>query len=324
MSYYDIDCNGVTPVIGTLLVVMVVFSIVGSILIWGIPHFERNKIKSLLEGVYSQLEILEETLHELIYSDEKDVRESKLFIETGNLYFKTSTDRMIFLYSYNSGYDFEIQGLNTIGKNFTLTMLQGICTHLNITWTSENGVTFSQTKPVMGNPSTVEVDREIKGTVSIFLYNDTILFGRVEVFDFNSILYELHSAFGTYKFFLNNGAIIVHYPINSSYLNSKPIVYKNKKIFSFHLIQLNSSKFLSGGGSLKYHFSINVISHIIIENNKISFLKIRIYGENKYAWHNYFTRVLGFDDNLNYPITSNNISFVLAESFLNIRNSFIS
>jgi len=130
--------DAITPVIGVFLVIMVVMSVTGGVLYWGVPYIEQNKAHTQIESVYSQLNVYDSALQDLIHEGPSASRESKVSIESGTITVDRDSDRIVCMYSLKPGYIFTVSDIDNMDNDFTLHMIQGTATSVKVFWLGLN------------------------------------------------------------------------------------------------------------------------------------------------------------------------------------------
>jgi len=130
--------DAITPVIGAFLVIAVVMSVTGGVLYWGVPYIEQNRASTQVESVYSQLNVFDTALQDLIHEGPGASRESKISVGSGSLDVEKDSDRFICMYSLDSHHNFTVSDLDDQDKSFTLYMTKGNATKVKAYWMGLN------------------------------------------------------------------------------------------------------------------------------------------------------------------------------------------
>jgi hypothetical protein len=130
--------NAVTPVVGVFLVIVVVMSVTGGVLFWGLPYVEQNRTHTQIESVYNQLNVFDSALQDLIHEGPGASRENKISIESGTITIEEDSGRLICMYSLKSGYNFTVSDIDDKDKDFTLHMISGTATKAEVFWLGLN------------------------------------------------------------------------------------------------------------------------------------------------------------------------------------------
>ena len=126
--------NAITPVVGVFLVIVVVMSVTGGVLYWGVPYIEQNRAHTQIESVYSQLNVYDSALQDLIHEGPGASRENKVSIESGAITVYEDSDRIVCMYSLKPGYNFTVSDIDNKDRDFTLHMIKGTATKVKVFW----------------------------------------------------------------------------------------------------------------------------------------------------------------------------------------------
>jgi len=114
--------DALTPVISAVLAALIVTSIVGSVLSWGVPYVENLRSKSLQENIGMQFKTVADDLDDLVHAYPGERKISNLAIEEGYLSVDGVRDRTVVLYSYDEEYEFVITSIED--GTVTVKMIQ--------------------------------------------------------------------------------------------------------------------------------------------------------------------------------------------------------
>lgn len=131
------------------------------------------------------------------------------------------------------------------------------------------------------------------GTVVIELYDNSVIFGRIWVFDTDAIVYDINSNTGNYKVINEFDGTIFDYPSANAYVKSGPRIENTSNVFSIFVTQLKMSSYsgVSGDGNYKIRSTLGVSSQR--ERIKIYSLSIYMFGTYNQSWERYFTQNFG-------------------------------
>ena len=152
----------------------------------------------------------------------------------------------------------------------------------------------------------------LKGTIRIDLYNDTVLIGRVYLFDLGEIRYDLTSSFGSYQSVLENFGVLSNKPPSQTQVKKEPIFAFNtticitiksitkQNILMLRVLQLrNNSASASFGGSGSVHFDVDLQQNYVRELlSPIYNVKIQVWGPHEDVWLQYYKQNQGFSSTL--------------------------
>ncbi len=119
----------VSQVLSTILVLSIVLSCVAGIMAWGVPYIEENKMKSQRETIFSNFEVFDNTIANLLVDGpnsadtgviSSNVDEGAININSFDYFVEGSTDRLVLWYSYHNGTNFTVEGLDDADDTFSV------------------------------------------------------------------------------------------------------------------------------------------------------------------------------------------------------------
>ncbi|MCD6108557.1 MAG: hypothetical protein J7J89_03690, partial [Thermoplasmata archaeon] len=164
---------------------------------------------------------------------------------------------------------------------------------------------LSQNLSVSGKSVTIHSPDKIEGLVLIDLYNGSVLFGKIWIFDSDVITYKDESIEGG-KLLINNGAISYVASQGETVFKKYPSVYENNATLSFYLFQTIYQGKLSVAESGEYTIKSKLVESNLRENKVVYNLKMNFYGIDSENWVNYLTKKYKFS-----KIESNSIKYGL-------------
>jgi hypothetical protein len=115
--------EAVSPVVATMLVLLLVFSSVGGILIWALPEVQQGKqVQAAYENAKRQLSILNDAIGDLAQGGTAAQKSGSLAFDQGSLSVDPDEGRTIVMYSLDDTHDFDVSGLDNNDNSFTITM----------------------------------------------------------------------------------------------------------------------------------------------------------------------------------------------------------
>jgi len=103
--------DALTPVISAILALLIVTSIIGSILLWGVPYMEQLDKSAKKEEADKQFVSALEAINDLAKSNPGERKINQINTEEGYIYVDED-DRTIISYSYSEDYNFTVSGLD--------------------------------------------------------------------------------------------------------------------------------------------------------------------------------------------------------------------
>ena len=66
MRLFGRNNKAISPVIGTIVIIMIVLSVTATVMLWGLPYLSNLRAKSQQESVAAQLGIIDDSLSNII------------------------------------------------------------------------------------------------------------------------------------------------------------------------------------------------------------------------------------------------------------------
>ncbi len=148
--------SAVSTVIGYLMAIMIVFSSIGMIIIWGVPYVEERKRNYELKNSFSECNKLASAIDNVVLNGIGTTGSIHFNNpnEQGSFLVKSETDRLIIYYSYNySILNFSVSDLyDSDERSFTVTTERQTLDNITIYWLNDTCF-ISGTRVLMGNGS---------------------------------------------------------------------------------------------------------------------------------------------------------------------------
>lgn len=282
----------VTPVIGTILILVIVSTAITFVLVWGGSYIEHAQMDASFESVYAQFSLFDETLRDLIYGGPNASRENNLAIDEGQITIDSKGIRMVIMYSLNRNYDFVLSDFDDDDDtSFTIKALGGSITGAHVFWMMNDSE-----KNISVNGDTVSAPWDLVNMIRIDFYHSNTLIGRSWVFDVGCITYELPSSFGTYQMTAENNGVVATSP-GGSFVRKEPVVYEENNALVLRITQIKPIDFSGGSGAGTYRFITRLQGSRVRESAVTVYkVKMQVYGDTSEAWLRYFDRECNFNE----------------------------
>jgi len=339
--------NAISTIVSALLAITIFVGAAISIIFLGIPYVNDLQSQESLENVEMQFNLILDNIKDIVTGEADDKNVLTLAIEEGSISInKNDFDRTIFLYSNNgiSKYSFNVSGLDDNNKEFDLLNISYELVNINSTAKFYNNISDPDSFYLEQlNVSLISVNKykvtskinDFEGRVCIELYDGEIkeknLFGKIWLFDSNSLIFKTQSHSGLHKLILEKGGILYNKNSDSKVEKLFNIYYKDDS-FGLHVLQTLASKSfsVSGGGGLNIKISIESrgSSQQIIE--VVYNLCLQLYGDNAQIWlkninDKYINKFLlndqdndGIVDTLFLSESSNGVELIFLNSIVDI------
>ncbi|HID24991.1 MAG TPA: hypothetical protein EYP23_00785 [Thermoplasmata archaeon] len=296
--------SAVSPVIGTVLTLVILVSAIGVVLSWGIPYIERLKVESEQKSVYSQFDLWDESLRDLVIEGVNATRINNFALNQGNLLLDTFGRRFVIYYFMKPGYDCILYDFNEY--NFTIkanVSLPDTIDEVIINWLENGGQEIHSNLSIKNDTDnvTISVSSPLEKTVKMSFYNSSDVVAKAWVFNLGKLQWEASSSSGVYGLRAENEGIMVSIPGQTTL--QEGFIFYNKSNALFMTTSLIRGRMFSGNGPALYKVVTTLGESEVLENSAIVYnLTLSIDGANADLWIRYFedkgfSKVLPFDDN---------------------------
>lgn len=344
-TYISQDNHGVSTVIGSILIILIVIASIAIVLSWGMPYIENKKLDATKNTAFGHLnKMVEDTINIVREGYNNSAVINKVQVQNSYLSLNSSIDRFVICYSINDSYNFNVSNLDDDGE-FIITMNDFYRTNNLaqielyymeddpfVTAPSVNPKTLTIGSGITQNGNDFNINPSIgtsfsiKGTVIMNLSSSTAIFGKIIIFDLGNIEYKIESSQGYYRYIIENGCIISS-ENNINNLMREPLFFSTDNITSFRIIQTRAANQVIGGGTRGY--MVDVKTKLIYSDVKellqvIYNMTIDIYGDYSDVWFDYLENTHYFimqDENtISHFLygTNQEVIFMLAESIIQI------
>jgi len=321
---------GVTPVIDTILILVIVTTLISSVLLWAVPYIEEQKVASSIKSMLQQFTLLNDALSDMAREGEGATRCFTMVMERGVLHLEQDDDSLIIWYSLNQNYNFTVTDLEDGDKSFNLSLRSdgNPGTHLDIAqahvWWLNNGTDddiipfFPVTE---GSTEEEEAKYPLKDAIRIDLYSSSgATIGRIWMFSLGSLSFSIPSSGGLFTISEECGAVFQGVE-NGMTMIKEPIFYRDDTNLLIQCLQIRSAQQFSIYGKEILHFTISVNKSILREGNRDVYnFYLRLYGNTNDSLGDYINDALDLpylseDSNLFYR---SSITFTLLHTVCDI------
>jgi len=143
--------DAVSSVFSLILVLIIFFSSITSILLWGLPYIESEKAKNRSEAIAGEFSSLDEILQKLATDGADSIRIEDIFNEDGSIDIESSGDKLLLMYSFDEGYEFNVSDLAE--NQIDIHMSKGQLNDAKVYWFEETTCFLSGTQVLMADGS---------------------------------------------------------------------------------------------------------------------------------------------------------------------------
>ncbi len=332
--------DAISTVISAVLAISIFVGAAISTIFFGIPYINDLQSQESLENVEMQFDLIIDNIKDIVTGESVDKNVLSLFIEKGSLSVnKNEFDRTIIMYSNNgnSKYNFTVTGLSDTDRWFDLIMSD----YLNIKAKgrfyndSSDPNDYYENELFISLVGKVTSPINLRGRICIFLYDGNIipenLFGKIWLFDSDSLKFKTQSKTASHELILEKGGIIYLKNKNSQVKQIFNLLLKDNSIF-IHVLQTNFLKsfVLGGEDGFNIRISIESSSSSLQELNNVYNIRLQLHGENAQTWLSYISNKYidkflisdednnGIDDTLFLSESHNGLDLIFLNSIVNL------
>ncbi|OIR23227.1 MAG: hypothetical protein BEU00_00845 [Marine Group III euryarchaeote CG-Epi3] len=297
--------DGISPIIGTILILAIMVSITGTMLAWGIPQIQQSEAYAIYTSAQNNFLNFDADLDQVLIQGEGSSRSSTVSFSAGTFVHRENLDEIRYYYETTTWSSFEIIGVKNEATSFAIIDNKKVIENFDLTISYPNGTVWegeSSAHIVSGFPSLVY------GTSATYTstVNSTVV-GGFFVYGVDSLSYKYSSVSGVYKMRLFNGGIVTKEPGGIFYVSSKPIIrsiatddaYESLVLYQTDYNMTTGAKSLTGGN---YNFEARnqggKDSSFEVYNVRMGFS-----GDSSTALKNYYSTYWGFGSET-YTISS--------------------
>lgn len=310
--------HAVSEIIGTILIIVIAVSSI-SAMFYLLPVLEDRKAAICASSLYSQFDIMDVFLHEMIAQGETSSKKFNIAIPRGNIEFGAKGEQFIIYYSLTDELDFNVSNFDDNSFNFSVHKPD----HAYPLWINVTSLVdgTSEDKKIVVNKPHPEVEItfdsiDLNDAIKIDLMYHDILLGRIWIFDLEYIKYMISSPVNTYEVIMENGGV---YKGHRSILLNEPLMWNENDYFIMRIIKFDLKEGTSISGNIDLSIDAKINKSSILEfNNYIPCLKMQIVGDYARQWIMYFKNRKNFnqyDNGILYTI-GKNFSLIYSEIFL--------
>lgn len=320
--------EGVSPVVGMVLVLGISIVGIAAILYWGLPAIDEMKANVEHQSIEAQFQELDASIKELVAgTTEKTAKRWQPTLNRGSVLLLNETEGWVYaieMYHATADYEFVYGGFDNTDNAFTIRNADGAddvgaatIEAFRVTGTTagqaldvyKNGVLWNAAQP-WGDGTTFALTLKDKNGDDAPIKNATIRFRIYEGNDkiaeawfvpTGRVDYRLEAGLGTKTVTQNNGAVISGNGLTSTLLNPPPLPPISETAglprFFARAVLLNATGSFVGSDRfdvlITLYSTSTLASYDCINDDPsvdcVGSIKIFNYGQNQATWHNYLT-----------------------------------
>ncbi|OIR12267.1 MAG: hypothetical protein BEU05_03110 [Marine Group III euryarchaeote CG-Bathy2] len=295
------DEDGVSQVIGTILIMVMMVTIVGTMLAWGIPQIQNNEAWAQYATTRSNLLNLDADMDQVLLQGEGASRTSTVSLGSGSFTLKEAQEDLLLCWSTVSWAQLSARNVEegaTILRVEDLTETAGT---LTVTLTYPNGTIWSGETDGNRLGPIPPVVAGLSGTAAAA--NGTAI-GEFRYYKQDILSYKYRSTAGQFQMRLFNGAVLAHEPGGGYYFEDRPLVRGSGNVdaLSLYLVSYNNSgsQMRSMTGPSNFDFSLRNQGGSDSGSIAAYSLRIVVKGDAQYATYGFFQSQWGFSRDQQY------------------------
>ena len=215
--------EGVSPIIGTVLILGIMVTITGTMLAWGIPQIQESEAYAIYTSSQNNLLNFDADLDQVLLQGEGSSRTSTVSLSAGTLVHRESKlDEIRYYYTTVSWFDPEIVGVENGTESFAMKDNNGVVSEYRVTINYPNGTTWSGTSSLIVD----SFPPLVYGSKATFTSTaNSTQIGGFLIYGVDSLSYTYSSVSGVYKMRMFNGAMSSKEPGSKLfYTSSSPLI----------------------------------------------------------------------------------------------------
>ncbi len=222
LSFRDSE-EGVSPIIGTVLILGIMVTITGTMLAWGIPQIQESEAYAIYTSTQNNLLNFDADLDQVLLQGEGSSRSSTVSLSAGLLVHRENkVDEIRYYYTTVPWFDPEIVGVENGSESFAMKDNNGVVSEYRVTLTYPDGTSWSGTSELIVS----EFPPLIYGTKATFTSTaNSTQIGGFLIYGVDSLSYTYSSVSGVYKMRMFNGAMVSKEPGGKDFfVSSNPLI----------------------------------------------------------------------------------------------------
>jgi hypothetical protein len=291
------DFTGVSPIISTMLILVLMLTMITIVLLWGTPTIHYIETSAQYRASIGDFRTLDTIIENVIHGGINATANTNLRIHSGKLYFNRDETWVV---SYT---DCEYTGtvlFDGFGDDdkYKFTIMHTTAPIKVFVWkVSGNTKTLICVSSELTAEGTSEITtaQPLEGTAYIEIreptYEPDDMVAAAWMFDINSFTYKMITMAGTYHIRSVNGGITSDYPSSRHVVDPPLYLDDNSRTLFLYMIQYVPTGITSGGPG-NYNIDIKLSAQYIREPKEeyVKNVRIQIFSKYDTAWYDELVR----------------------------------
>ena len=299
--------DGVSPIIGTILIMGIMVTITGTMLVWGIPQIQQSEAYAIYTSAQNNLLNFDADMDHVILQGPGSSRTSTVSFSTGTFTLRENLDEIRYYYTTVPWSDPKIIGVKNGSTTFAMTDSKEVVSDYSVTLTYPNGTSWTGTtssRLVTGFP---EIVYGVKATYTST--ENTTQIGGFFVYGVDSLSYKYSSVSGVYKMRMFNGGLVAKEPGGNFFVSSQPLIRSIENADSYASLSLYQTDYDMASSSPKSimagNYNFEARNQGGTDNSATIYsLRMGFTGDSSLALRSYYLSNWGFNSNTYYFTSS--------------------
>ena len=214
------DEDGVSQIIGTILIMVMMITIVGTLMAWGIPQIQNNEAWAQYATTRSNLLNLDADMDQVLLQGEGASRTSTVSLGSGSFTLKKAQEDLLLCWSTVSWAQLSARNVEAGATILRVEDLTETVATLTVTITYPNGTVWSGDTDGNRLGPLPPIVAGVTGTATAA--NGTAI-GEFRYYMQDILSYKYRSTAGQFQIRLFNGAVLSHEPGGGYHFEDRPL-----------------------------------------------------------------------------------------------------
>ena len=213
--------EGVSPVIGTILILAIMLTVTGTMLAWGIPQIQQNEAYAIYTSAQNNLLNFDNDLDHVLAQGEGASRTSTISFSSGTFVQRENLDEIRYYYTAVPWSSPKIVGVKTGSESLAIKDELDTVENYRVTLVYPDGTQWTGDSLDSYISDFPPLDYGVKATYTS-TKNETQI-GGFFIYGTDSLSYKYASVSGVFKMRMLNGGVVSKEPGGQFYVSSQPL-----------------------------------------------------------------------------------------------------
>ena len=294
--------EGVSPVIGTILILAIMLTVTGTMLAWGIPQIQQNEAYAIYTSAQNNLLNFDTDLDHVLAQGEGASRTSTVSFSSGTFVQRENLDEIRYYYTAVPWSSPKIVGIKMGSESLAIKDDLDVVEEYRVTLIYPDGTQWTGDSLDSYISDFPPLDYGVQGTYTST--KNTTQVGGFFIYGTDSLSYKYASVSGVFKMRMLNGGVVSKEPGGQFYVSSQPLTRSviNEEVgkedtydsLTFYQTDYNLSSSIKSLMAGNFNFDIRNQGGNDISLNIYS-LRIAFDGESSSAFQRHYMAYNSFD-----------------------------